>query len=146
MFDKFGEFDSFEELNRAAEGLYNEGDFANLYELAAENGIDRECTKLYCEGEIPVLSDAAAAAMGKVDIELEEAREAYGETAECVAEYIKSLCDRREFAELVRKKKKRFIKCLDHMYREAEKVRKGNCACIPPSAGYKMIREYYTGG
>ena len=40
MFDNFGEFDSWEELNRTAEGLKNEGDLDNLKVLAAENGID----------------------------------------------------------------------------------------------------------
>lgn len=42
MFDKFGEFDSAEELNKAAEGLKEEGDKESLIELAKENGIDPE--------------------------------------------------------------------------------------------------------
>ena len=42
MFDKFGEFDSAEELNKAAEGLRNEGDRESLIELAKENGLSRQ--------------------------------------------------------------------------------------------------------
>lgn len=47
MFDKFGEFDSAEELNKAAEGLKEEGDKESLIELAKENGIDPEDTEDY---------------------------------------------------------------------------------------------------
>ena len=39
---KFGEFDSAEELNKAAEGFKNEGDLESLYALAEENGISKE--------------------------------------------------------------------------------------------------------
>ena len=42
MFDKFGEFDSCEELNRAAAAQFKEGDDEALIALAEENGIDRE--------------------------------------------------------------------------------------------------------
>ena len=42
MFDIFGEFDTFEELNMAAEGLKNEGDTDSLYKLAEENGIEMQ--------------------------------------------------------------------------------------------------------
>ena len=38
MFDKFGEFNSVEELNAAAEGFRNEGDLESLMALAQENG------------------------------------------------------------------------------------------------------------
>lgn len=40
MFEIFGEFDTFLELNQAAEGLKEEGDMASLRKLASENGID----------------------------------------------------------------------------------------------------------
>ena len=36
MFDKFGEFDSVEELNRAAAGFLTEGDLDSLRKLAEE--------------------------------------------------------------------------------------------------------------
>ena len=42
MFDKFGEFDSHTELNEAAVGQLEQKDYEALFELAAENGIDRE--------------------------------------------------------------------------------------------------------
>ena len=42
MWDKFGEFDSAEELNRAAAAQKAEGDREALIMLAEENGIDRD--------------------------------------------------------------------------------------------------------
>lgn len=42
MFDKFGEFDSWEEINRAAEAQKEEGDLEALKALAIENGFDEE--------------------------------------------------------------------------------------------------------
>ena len=39
MFEKFGEFDSFVEINELAENLFNEGDIKSLKAMARENGI-----------------------------------------------------------------------------------------------------------
>lgn len=72
MFDKFGEFDSFEEINELAENLCNEGDIDSLRELAKENGIDAEIVQLYLEGDIAFLCDAETAAMGKIEVEEKE--------------------------------------------------------------------------
>ena len=52
MFDKFGEFDSSEELNKAAEGLLEEGDIESLKIMAAENGIDTADVEDYSDGSI----------------------------------------------------------------------------------------------
>ena len=40
MFEKFGNFDSYEELNKAAEGLKREGGVESLKALSIENGLD----------------------------------------------------------------------------------------------------------
>lgn len=151
MFKVFGEFDSVEELNKAAEGLFDEGDTKNISLLAKENGIDEEYAMMYSSGEIPILADVTMAAMGKIDVELPEMEKEYGGTAVCVAEYVKSLCDREEFARHVRKKGKNLKSILDQMYTLAEQQakKKGTgkqSACIPPSTGFAMIRDYYTGG
>lgn len=69
MFDKFGEFNSWEELNKAAEGQKEEGDKEALIELAAENGISKENAEDYFDGEINELCNPLEAAMGKLDIE-----------------------------------------------------------------------------
>ena len=72
MFEIFGEFDTFLELNQAAEGLKEEGDMASLRKLAQENGIDEFDTEAYIKGEIPDLSNPMTAALGKLKKEKEE--------------------------------------------------------------------------
>lgn len=42
MFDKFGEFDSYEEINRAAKAQLEEGDLEAIKTIAEENGLDPE--------------------------------------------------------------------------------------------------------
>lgn len=149
MFDIFGEFDSVEELNRAAEGLFNENDMDNIKVLAKENGIPQDFAIFFIAGDIQELADATMAAMGKIDVELPEAVKAYGSTAECVGDYVKSLCDREQFAAMVRHKGRSLMACIKNMETEAKKQVKNHsgcqCACIPPSEGFKMIREYYEG-
>ena len=50
LFEKFGEFDSAEELNRAAAAQLAEGDIDAIYEIAEENGLDREDAEDYIDG------------------------------------------------------------------------------------------------
>ena len=68
MFDRFGEFDSYEQLNELAENLFNEGDLDGIRILAEENGIG-EFAGPYIEGDIPSLCDAETAAVGKLIVE-----------------------------------------------------------------------------
>ncbi len=72
MFDIFGEFNSCEEINESAEGLFNEGDVDALKTLAKENGIPEEIAQMYVEGDIPELCNAEMAAVGKIDVEVED--------------------------------------------------------------------------
>lgn len=69
MFDRFGEFDSAEELNATAAGLLAEGDTESLYILAKENGIDREDAADYIKGDVPELANVLMAAYGKLEVE-----------------------------------------------------------------------------
>ena len=39
MFTKFGEMNSYKEINELVENLFNEGDIKSLKEMAKENGI-----------------------------------------------------------------------------------------------------------
>ncbi len=72
MFDKFGEFDSAEELNRAAKAQLEEGDMEALLALAMENGLDREDAEDYADGVLEELTTPLMAAVGKLNIEKEE--------------------------------------------------------------------------
>ena len=69
MFDKFGEFDSWEELNKAAEGQKDQGDSKALLELAKENGIDEEDARDYLEGFSDSLCTQVTATLGKLEVE-----------------------------------------------------------------------------
>ena len=54
MFEKFGEMDSYKEINDLAEAMFNEGDLESIKILAEENGIS-EYADLYISGDIPYL-------------------------------------------------------------------------------------------
>lgn len=64
MFDKFGEFDSAEEINKAAAGL----DETELKKLAEENGLDEDDAMDYCGGLIKELATPMTAALGKLKV------------------------------------------------------------------------------
>lgn len=66
MFEKFGEFDSVEELNRAAAAQKAEGDEEALVALAEENGIDKEDAEDYMDDCADELATPLMAAMGKL--------------------------------------------------------------------------------
>ena len=72
LFEKFGEFDSVEELNRAAAAQLAEGEA--IAALAEENGIDREDADDYMDGVMPELATPLMAAIGKLKLEKEEYR------------------------------------------------------------------------
>lgn len=69
MWDKFGEIDSAEELNRAAAAQKAEGDREALIMLAEENGIDRDDAEDYLDGVVDELVTPLMAALGKLKVE-----------------------------------------------------------------------------
>lgn len=105
MFDKFGEFNSSEEINKAADELFNKADMDSIRKLAQENGLDMEDAEDFIEGIIDELTTPLAAAMGKLKVESEELK-LKGILEDWVDE-IKSMCaDNIELAKAVRKKGK----------------------------------------
>lgn len=72
MFERFGELGSYKEINTLAENLFNEGDELSLHALAKENGIPKDFVDMYLQGDLPELVDAQTAAVGKLDIEIQE--------------------------------------------------------------------------
>ena len=69
MFDKFGEFDSVEELNAKAAELKAAGEEKRLVELAEENGIDKEDAEDYMDDCTDELATPLMAAVGKIKVE-----------------------------------------------------------------------------
>lgn len=111
MFDKFGEFDSAEEINESADGLLNEGDFDNIKVLAKENGIDECYVDMLIAGDIPDLCDIATAAIGKLDVEAEELE--INGVLEDWKNVIEELClENESMQQAVRKKDKHLVECM----------------------------------
>lgn len=74
MFDKFGEFDSAEEINRAAAAQLKEGDLDAIKTIAEENGLDSEDAEDFCTGAIDSLTTPLLAAIGKAGNGIERFR------------------------------------------------------------------------
>ena len=111
MFDRFGEFDSVEELNAAAEGQKEEGDMEALKALAVENGLDPEDAEDYMNGTWSQLANPRKAALGKLKVEAEHVKcaEIMGDWLD----YIKDQCiEREEMQRAVRKKGKSLEGCI----------------------------------
>lgn len=111
MFDKYGEFNSFEELNKAAEGQKEEGDMEALKELAKENGIDEIDVLDYIDGVSIELCTPLTAALGKLQVEEEDMEPS--EIVKDWIDYIKSYTmENKHMQRAVRKKGKSLIGCI----------------------------------
>ena len=118
MFDKFGEFDSVEELNRAAAAQKAEGDEQALVLLAQENGIDKEDAEDYMDGAVDELANTSMAAIGKLKVEAEQLK-LDGVLVDWKEEIVKECIDDEKLARAVRRKGKRLRDCLATMLRFA---------------------------
>ena len=161
MFDKFGEMDSFGEINELAENLFNEGDTASIKTMAKENGIDKEYVEMYLSGDIPVLCDAMTAALGKIDVEVADLKPK--EIMEDWVEYLCGQCMENELLAFnVRKKGKSLKGCIAALlmwsFKNQQPIDKGIIKAAGVSAGKvtlgipgmarakQIITDYYMGG
>ena len=69
LFERFGEFDSADEINRAAKAQLEQGDIEAVKMIAHENGIDDMDAEDFINGDIPELCTTFTAAIGKLDAE-----------------------------------------------------------------------------
>ena len=160
MFDKFGEMDTFGEINELAENLFNEGDTASIKTMAKENGIDKEYVEMYLSGDIPVLCDAMTAALGKIDVEVADLKPK--EIMEDWVEYLRGQCMENELLAFnVRKKGKSLKGCnaalLMWSFKNQQPIDKGIIKAAGVSAGKvtlgipgmarakQIITAYYMG-
>ena len=105
MWDKFGELDSAEEINRLAAAELQEGDIDALKVLAEENGLDKDDVEDYIDGLIDTLTTPELAAVGKLDVEMEHL-DIKGILRDWVDELKAEIMRDREFAIAVRRKGK----------------------------------------
>lgn len=158
MFEKFGEMDSYKEINELADNLFNEQDIDSFKEMAAENGIEECVVALYLSGDLPELCDAESAALGKIEAECKELKPK--EIMQDWVEYIKAQCMAQpKIALAVRKKGKSLKGCiaalLDWSFKnqiqidkdilKAAGVKAGRVTLGIPGMGQakKIIKEYY---
>ncbi len=147
MFDTFGEFDCYSEINMLAESLKEEGDIDSLRLLAEENGLQDYVEDYICE-RCDELCDPVTAAIGKMEVEYGQAT-SYKELAKDVKDYLESNCDDLDFAMEIRKRGKKMEGCaieiLKKMRQSARYVSVGNISChyCGPTQMYQIIREYY---
>lgn len=160
MFERFGEFNSAQEINELAVNLRKEGDRESLEVLARENGIDLEILEVFWEGDLLYICDEMTAAIGKLEVESKELKCA--EILQDWVEYVKNQCfEKMEVARAVRKKDKSLAgavaKLLEWSFKnqnpvpkeivKAAKVSAGKCTLgIPGMAtAKKILTEYYLG-
>ena len=105
MYEKFGEFDSCEELNRAAAAQKAEGDDEALFALAQENGLDKVDVEDYLDGIVEELATVSMAAIGKLKLEKEDLKLG-GVLSDWVDELMEMCMESQELAAAVRKKGK----------------------------------------
>ena len=160
MFDQFGEFDSWEELNKAAAGQKEEGDMESLAKLAAENGITTDDVTKYCNGDTEGLCTPITAALGKIDIESAELKPQQIEND--WIEYIQQqIIENNKFALAVRRKGKSLFACEGELLKYAEKHMFEPHKDVMKAAGIsgrvklgmpgwarekRIIKDYYLGG
>ena len=160
MFDKYGEFDSAEEINEAVKAQLEQEDLDAILEIAMENGIDKEEAEDFIDGVVPELVTPIMAALGKLEVEAGEMK--LYEIMEDWFSYIKIMCQENEnMARAVRKKGKSLKGCIAEILNwsfknqhtiekeilKAAGVTAGRCTLGIPGMGRakKIITHYYMG-
>lgn len=160
MWEKFGEFDSADELNKAADGLRTEGDEKSLMALAEENGIDPEDAADFFTGRIETLATIQTAAIGKLDVEAKKLGLPGNILLSDWVNQIKTyLMQDRDIAVAIRKKGKSLAGCMAKIMIEAftnqweipkeilkeAKISANKVTFGVPSAASvnKLIKDYY---
>lgn len=147
MYDKFGEFDSAEELNQAAAGLLFEGDLTSLKELGAENGIDEADVQDYIDGYADELATVSMAAFGKLAAEEQSIKDKkeYQQAARVIFPMVRGLCLKESFCRAVMKKGKRVMNVYEEMKKEASNHKTGSMAtaCGTDRELSNIIKAYY---
>lgn len=121
MFDRFGEFDSAEEMNKAVEERLKEGTEAGIEAvlgIAEENGIDKEDALDYINGMSDEFVTPLMAAIGKLNVEYKE-YEITGILDEWET-HIRNLCiEDTKMSLAVRRKGKSLAECMAFLIRFA---------------------------
>ena len=148
MFDIFGEMETAEEINDVARSLKEEGERENLDKLCAENGIDAELAQMFWDGEIDFVTDQLMAAVGKLDMEVKEAKGQNG-YLESIANFLKAKAEKDpQLAIAIRKKGKKLTDSYKAVEDEARKRKKSGSTCVVmrDKDVFEIVEKYYKEG
>lgn len=160
MYDKFGEFDSWEELNKAAEGQKEEGDLEALKELAIENGFEAADAEEYMDGVVPEFCTPLLAANCKIGLEKKELKPE-GIMIDWIDYITQLINENQDICLAVRKKGKSLKGCIGQLLKWSNKHMKEVDPDIMKAAGItgkvklgmpgtlearKIIKDYYLEG
>ncbi len=148
MFDIYGEMETAAEINDVARSLKEEGERKNLDKLCAENGIDAELAQMFWDGEIDFVTDQLMAAVGKLDMEVKEAKGQNG-YLESIANFLKAEAEKDEkIAIAIRKKGKKLTEAYKTVENEARKRKKSgsNCVVMRDKDVFEIVEKYYKEG
>lgn len=148
MFEMFGEMETAEEINAVARSLKEEGERENLDKLCAENGIDAELAEMFWDGEIDFVTDQLMAAVGKLDMEVKEAKGQNG-YLESIANFLKAEAEKdKDLAIAIRKKGKKLTDSYKTVENEARKRKKSgsNCVVMRDKDVFEIVEKYYKEG
>lgn len=152
MFDKFGEFDSAEEINKAAKGFKDEGDFNSIYALAEENGIDKEDAEDYVAGDVEELATPAMATMGRLEVEKREILKDKDVNKKMIRitiwQFVSTMAAEPDMQTAIMKKGKRIEGIYKAFEDGARKHKSGNCGVSYGTDRelQEIIRAYYVDG
>lgn len=161
MFEVFGEFDSAEEINKAAAAQLAQGDTQAVRDIAKENGLDPADAEDYITGDVTELCNPLMAALGKIKIEEDELKPV--ELVQDWVNYIKAqVTEHPDMAIAVRKKGKTVKGCIAELLKwsykncyvvdkdivKAAGIGNANVKMGIPGMGhaYEIIKAYYLGG
>lgn len=144
MFDVFGDFNSYEEINESAAGLKAEGDLENIKVLAKENGIDESVAEMYIAGECEDLVDVFGATMGKLLVEKKEIKNK-NMPVDPIVDYLLSESLEDEFAMRIRLTEKKLSECIKQVEEKCRKeCQEKKVNYIPDMAVFEWAKEYYV--
>ena len=160
LFEKFGEMESAEELQKAAEGLLEEGDIDSLKELAKENGFDEDDVEDWQDFGVEI--SPVEAAVGKLKVEAQALALPKDILINDWVDYVRKMALEDEtIAKSVRTKAKSLAECVGKIMAKAfenqwtvpkeveknTKIGAGKVTFGVPSEieTRKIIREYYGG-
>lgn len=150
MFEKFGEFDSSEELNAAAKGFLDGGDSMSIIALAKENGIDQDDAEDYVNGFTAELASVSMAAFGRLYAEEQEviSKKDNFMAARVIFNMVRGQCLREDFCRAVMRKGRRAMAIFEAMKKEASNHKSGtvgvSCGTDRELSG--IVIAYYLEG